>query len=55
MMNKLLMKEQIEINENGSYFIELSTNLKDSLKVVRSVTTRKRFSLGMTMSVSTYC
>ena len=29
MMNKLLMKEQIEINENGSYFIELSTNLKE--------------------------
>lgn len=28
-MNKLLMKEQIEINENGSYFIELSEELKE--------------------------
>lgn len=28
-MNKLLMKEQIEINENGSYFIELNEELKE--------------------------
>jgi len=29
MMNKLLMEEQIEINKNGSYFIELTEDLKE--------------------------
>lgn len=28
-MNKLLMKEQIEINENGTYYIELTNELKE--------------------------